>query len=124
MTDPKQVKRFTIITRSAPYGCNRPQLSLDIALAASVFEQKVSYVFLGDGVYQLLDGQNAECIQSKTLGSALETLDLYGIEDVIVDAQSLRERGLADSDLLISARSVEVEELAELLQKSDLVFNL
>ena len=73
---------FVFVAKTAPYGSSKPQLCLDAALATAVFEQSVSYVFTGDGVYQLLKDQNAEAIQAKTLGNAMETLDLYGIEQV------------------------------------------
>ena len=44
-------KAFTFISRTAPYGSNRPKMSLDAALATAVFEQEVNYLFMDDGVY-------------------------------------------------------------------------
>ena len=124
MSKSGQRKQFTFISRAAPYGSNRPNLCLDMALAAAVFEQHVNYVFLGDGVYQLLQGQNAENIRSKTLGNAMETLELYGIENVIVDADALHARGLSEQDLLLPVQSLDGTAIAELINKSDHVFNL
>lgn len=115
---------FTFLSRSAPYGSHRPQLCLDAALATAVFEQTVNYVFVDDGIYQLLKDQNAEAIRSKTLGNAMQTLELYGIEQVYVDQDSLAARGLTTEDLLIPVTEVSSAEIAELLQKSHAVFNL
>ena len=115
---------FTFITRSAPYGNNRPHLCLDTALAASVFEQQVNYVFMEDGVYQLLKHQDADSINSKTLGSALETLDLYGIKNIYVFANSMKERNLSLEDLVISAKLISNGELKTILSDSSTVFNL
>lgn len=125
-TNEKQAKltRITFISRTAPYGQNRANLCLDMALAAAVFEQEVSYVFMGDGVYQLLKGQDGSAIGSKTLGNALETLALYGIENVFVDANSLEARGLKEEDLLPGLKCVDGETQAKLLEESDTVFNL
>ena len=117
-------KAFTFISRRAPYGASNAQLCLAMALACAVFGQTVSYVFLDDGVYQLLKHQDASGIDSKTLGKALETLDLYGIENVCVDADSLSERGIQGSDLVLEVEPVSRTHIAELIDQADTVFNL
>jgi tRNA 2-thiouridine synthesizing protein C len=117
-------KIISVISRQAPYGSNRAQQSLDIALAAAVFEQSVNYIFIGDGVYQLLENQNATSIQSKTIVNALETLDLYGIERVYVDSKSLIERNLTPGDLSLATNIVSSDEIAKIVQSSNSVFNL
>jgi len=118
----KQV--ITFISRSAPYGSNRANLCLDAVLAAAVFEQNIHYVFLGDGVLQLLQNQDAAGIHQKTLGKALETLDLYGVDNVYVDKVSLADRNLSPADLSIAVKEIDQERLSELIQQSDTVFNL
>ena len=70
-----QHKTLTFITRQAPYGNNKAKLIMDTALAAAVFEQQVNFLFMDDGVFQLIQNQNAESISSKTIGRALETLE-------------------------------------------------
>lgn len=117
-------KSFTFITRAAAYGSDRPRLCLDIALATSVFEQQVNYLFLDDGVYQLLANQDGAAIQNKTLGSAIETLELYGIEKILVDENSLRERHLQSEDLLLPIELVDEKSIGKLLDSSDYIFNL
>jgi tRNA 2-thiouridine synthesizing protein C len=95
-----------------------------MALACAVFEQDVNYVFLDDGIYQLLKGQDGTAIQSKTLGNALETLALYSIENVYVDQQSLKERGIDAAELLPNIQLIENGALSSLIKNADLVFNL
>ena len=124
MSEINSSKTVSIISRQAPYGSNRAHQSLDIALAAAVFEQTVNYIFMGDGVYQLLGNQNATSIQSKTLVNALETLDLYGIESIFVDSQSLRERNLTPKDLSLKTSIASRDEIAIIVRASDSVFNL
>jgi len=116
--------RITFISRSAPYGSNRANLCLDMALACAVFEQDVNYVFLDDGIYQLLKGQDGAAIQNKTLGNALETLALYSIGNVYADQKSLQERGIDAAELLPSIQLVENDALSRLIKSADLVFNL
>lgn len=115
---------FTYLSRSAPYGSNKSQLCLDAALATAVFEQKVNYVFLDDGVYQLLKEQDADAIKTKTIGRAFQALDLYGIKDIYVKEDSLLERNLKAEDLVIEVHLLDNKKLANLLENSDNIINL
>lgn len=117
-------KTFTFISRSAPYGSNRPRLCLDAALATAVFEQRVNYLFMDDGVFQLLANQNADGIASKTLGNALETLELYGIDQVMVLEESLSSRHISSEDLLFPVQLLKNADLVSLIESSDYVINL
>ena len=71
---------ISLIARRAPYGSCAARQTLDIAFAAAVFERPLNYIFIGDGVYQLLSKQDPEAIKNKPHGAALETLELYGID--------------------------------------------
>jgi tRNA 2-thiouridine synthesizing protein C len=124
MTESAEKKNITFISRAAPYGQDKANLCLDMALASAVFEQNINYVFLEDGVYQLLKGQDATTIQSKTLGNALETLELYGIENIYVDQSSLEKRGFSETDILSGASIISKDSISTLIQQSDSVFNL
>jgi tRNA 2-thiouridine synthesizing protein C len=95
-----------------------------MALASAVFEQGVNYVFLDDGVYQLLKGQDGAAIENKTLGNALETLALYGIENVYADQQSLKKRGIDKAELLPSMQFIDSDAVSKLIESSNTVFNL
>lgn len=117
-------KQLLFLSRSAPYGSQRPQLCLELALAAAVFDQSIQYVFMDDGVYQLVAGQQADVIQNKTLGLALETLDLYGIETVLVDSEALSMRGLSADDMLLPAQPVTKADIASMIQDSERVVTL
>ena len=119
-----QKSRITFISRAAPYGQNKANLCLDMALASAVFEQDVNYIFFGDGVYQILKGQDGSAIESKTLGNALDTLVLYGIEKIYADSQSLQEREISESELLSGMQIVNSESIAQIIESSDAVFNL
>ncbi len=122
----KQLKRktFLIISRQAPYGGYKAQQCLDIALASAVFEQDIIFAFIDDGVFQVLPDQNPSSIHAKPMGAALETLQLYGIEDVYVDRSSLVDRKLNLSDLVVNATPLDRCEFSALITKADCVFNL
>ena len=117
-------KNILILSRQPPYGGYQAQQCLDLALASAVFEQDVVFVFLEDGVFQLTKGQEPDGIDAKPLGNALETLQLYGIEEVYADENSLSERQLSSADLVIEAQAVSSDSLAQLINGADVVFSL
>ena len=119
-----QRKILTFVSRYAPYGSNKAKLTIDAALAAAVFEQEINFLFMDDGVFQLLQNQNAELITLKSIGNVLETFELYGIEQVLVDGSSLEKRCLTPTSLAIPVKILKAEELQRLIAKSDVVINL
>ncbi|WP_242536313.1 sulfurtransferase complex subunit TusC, partial [Vibrio sp. Vb2880] len=72
--------------------------------------------FMGDGVYQLLLGQDPNNILSKDYAPMLKLFDLYDIEQVFVCLESLTQRGLAQADLVIEAQALSSEQLKDKLQ--------
>ena len=114
----------TFISRHPPYGSDAPFACLEAALAFSVFEQRVNYCFSGDGIFQLLKQQRGDAVQSKTLSAALEALEVYGIDIVLVERAALEQRGLTENDLCIPVRLLEAGELRALVNASDRVFVL
>lgn len=120
----RQTKTLTFISRHSPYGSDRAWALLDMVLASSVFSQKVNYLFTADGVYQLLGPQEVGNSGNKNLLKALDALELYGVNNVCVDAESLQQRGLDASALALPARVVDSQEFREILRTSDAVFSL
>ncbi len=117
-------KKLLFISRSPPYGSDRARSLLDMSLAAAVFEQNIEMLFLDDGVYQLLRGQDGSAIGAKTLGNALEALELYGIERPGVSAAALAKRGLGAEDLAIAAEPLSPAEIRQRITDARAVFNL
>ena len=120
----KKTLTFTFIARTSPYGSNRGNLLLDIALTTSVFEHTTNYGFLGDGVFQLLKDQDADQIKSKTLGKALQALNLYGINNIFIQEGALSDRAIAPDDLILEAKTLNQNELSTLIKDSDNIISL
>ncbi len=70
-------KRILIICRKAPYGNSLANAALNVALATSVFDQTLALLFMGDGVWQLMPGQDSMGIAHKNLSKQLSALPLY-----------------------------------------------
>jgi tRNA 2-thiouridine synthesizing protein C len=112
------LSQLTYLFRSAPHGSAAGREGVDALLAASAYCEDISVIFVGDGVYQLLNGQQPETILSKDYAPMLKLFDLYDIEQVYVCRASLADRGLAQADLIIDAKPLERAELKALLQKA------
>jgi len=117
-------KSLTFVSRHPPYGNDHAFACLDLVLASSVFEQDVNYLFMGDGVFQLLIDQQPDGIGSKNLVASLAALELYGVSNVFVDALSLQKRKLSVSDLAIQIKVLDAVQVETLVNEADLVFNL
>jgi len=113
-------KRVLIINRQPPYGRSTAREALDICLSMGAFEQAPSLLFLGDGVTQLLKGQDSEGIEQKNQAKSYPVLELYDITAVYVDQQSLEKRSLSVEDLVIPAELVSQKQVQDLMLQHDI----
>ena len=117
-------KVFTFITRHAPYGRDNAFACLDMVLACAAFDQKINYLFIEDGVFQLLKNQQASSIEHKSFSAPLAALDIYGVNNIYVDETSLMSRGLTSDDLAIEVLLISAKASSQLVSASDVVFSL
>lgn len=121
-------KNTLFISKSAPYSADNASRCLDSVLAAAVFEQPLSYLFIGDGVLQLLSEQNPSAIALKKLSSKLAALPLYGVEKIFVSTSALEERNLTEADLFyeenLSFDYVGDDVVAQMIQNCECVIAL
>ncbi len=94
MTTINQENGLAIINSKAPFGSSQGKDALDIALIFGSFEQKVSLFFQGDGVYQLIAGQDGTLVSIKDYLKTFSAFEFYDIEDIYVCQQSLANRQL------------------------------
>lgn len=111
--------RIIAICSYGPSQLAQAREALDAFLAAAIFEQKLTLLFCGEGVWQLMKSQQDFTGNGKALIHSLEALPLYGVDAIYADAESLRERGLDTNDLLEAAQAIDVEMARSLLRQSD-----
>lgn len=119
------------LSSHAPWSDNRPTACHDTLMSFAVFEVPVALVLHGDGVLQALRGQDGSTLGLKTLAQRFGALPLYGLAEVLVDADSLAERQLTAADLIRKEDDAEVvdwrlihrAELAQLLAGARAVYN-
>jgi tRNA 2-thiouridine synthesizing protein C len=116
-------RRILFLLRKPPYGSALAQEMLDAMLVAGVFEQEVSVLFSGDGVYQLLGAQQGDLVGARDIAKALTALPAYEIEQIYVAAEALGERGLVADDLVLPVRLLHAADLRSLLAQQDVVIS-
>lgn len=103
------------IIRHAPYGNSLARAAIDAALASAAFEQRVTLLFVGDGVLQLLPEQEPAAIGRKSHARVLSSLPLYGIEQVYVDAGSVKRYQLDLAQAPVDAVALDDCAMRDLL---------
>lgn len=118
------MKRFLVVTRTAPYGSAAAKEATDLALAAALFDQSVSMLFIDDGVFQLLSHQNPKEIRQKNLSAIHQALPLYDVDQLFVCQTSLAKRGLSSADLAQNVQSLDTLEIRALFSEQDHIFHV
>lgn len=117
-------KKILLISRHAPYGKSTAREAIDIALAASVYDQDISVLFMDDGVFQLLANQHAQSIDQKNIASILTALPLYDIENIFVHQESLDARALTSTELILEDLQIlNNEAVGSLLNQQDQILS-
>ncbi|QFT54669.1 sulfurtransferase complex subunit TusC [Microbulbifer sp. THAF38] len=94
------------LCRAAPYGSALAREGIEAVLASAAMEQEIDLLFLGDGIFQLLDNQAPEAIEQKSLRRNLMALPMFGVEQLYVCQRSLEERGIGPDLIQIPGAEV------------------
>ncbi len=117
------VKKFCYVNRKAPYGTIYALESLEVVLIGAAFEQDVSLCFIDDGVYQLTKGQNTEAAGMKNFSPTYRALEMYDVEKLYVEKESLEARGLSADDLLVDVEVVDAAAMRDLMADQDVMLS-
>jgi tRNA 2-thiouridine synthesizing protein C len=118
-----KIKKFMFVNRKAPYGTVYALEGLEVVLISAAFDQDVSMVFLDDGVYELVKGQDTKGIDVKNFSPTYRALEGYDIEKLYVERESLSARGLTEANLVVPVEVVSSAELSELMGQQDVVIS-
>ena len=110
-----------VLMRKAPYGSVYTAEGFRTMMGVAVFEMEISVVFLDDGVYALLEGQDPSKLDMKPLGDGFPMLTEFDVEKFYVHDESLAERGLTTNDLLMDVEVVDGARIAEILEAAGTV---
>lgn len=117
------MRNILFVMSHAPHHGTDLQETLDIVLTAAAFDQRVSLLFLDDGVLQLHQGQCPERFGLKDAAAIFRALEIYDVHDYFVEIESLQERGLKPGNLMLPVREVYRRNVNELIRHHDVVLS-
>lgn len=118
------MKKILLISRHPPYGSNIAKDAIDVALAAAVYDQDLSILFMDDGVFQLINTQNASEISQKNINAMLSAFPLYGIEKIYLHLSSATKRGIEINELILdNVIPIHDEDVSALLNNQDQILS-
>ena len=117
------VKKFLYVNRRAPHGTVYAHEALEVVLIGSAFDQDVSLAFIDDGVFQLKKDQDTSEIYTKNFSKIYSALEMYDVEKLFVEKESLECRGLTEEDLSVDVKIIDSSEMKKLMSDSEVVFN-
>lgn len=107
--------------RHFPHFSSHVQETLDQLLTTAAFDQTVSLLFIDDGVFQLKLQQNPECMPFKNTAAIFQVLDVYDVQNLYVEAESLAAKGLDESDLILPVKVISRSAVNALMQRHDVL---
>ena len=117
------IKKFLYINRRAPHGTIYAHEALEVVLIGAAFEQDVSLAFIDDGVFQLKKDQDTSDIHTKNFSKIYKALEMYDVEKLFVEKESLDKRGLTEDDLSVDVKVINSLEMKKLITDSEVIFN-
>ena len=117
------VKKFLYVNRRAPHGTVYAHEALEVVLIGAAFDQDVSLAFIDDGVFQLKKDQDTSEIYTKNFSKIYSALEMYDVEKLYVERESMEKRGLTEDDLSVDVKIINSSEMKNLITESEVTFN-
>ena len=122
MEDEMIQKKMMFIMRKAPHGTIYSYEGLEVVLITASYEQDVTMLFTDDGVYALKNNQDTSHIGIKGFMKTYFALEDYEVEKLVVDTESMKERGLSESDLIdVNLQFKSRDEIKSLMDEQDVL---
>jgi tRNA 2-thiouridine synthesizing protein C len=109
------MSKVAVLMRKAPYGSVYTAEGFRSVMGIGIFDMDVALVFVDDGVYALVKGQNPEKLDMQPLGDGFPMLPEFGVDEFYVHRSSLEARGLSTDDLVVDVELLDDAGLAQLL---------
>lgn len=126
------MKRILFILRNTPYGSSKAREGIDAVLAASVFDQHITVLFMDEGIWQLHSHQQSRGIADedllkaprdhKNIAALLESFPLYDINELFVDSDALERFQLKRDELILEPELVDSDQIRRMIRDSNIVF--
>jgi tRNA 2-thiouridine synthesizing protein C len=112
------------IFNKPPYLGEQSKEALDMALALAAFDEQISLLFIGQGVWNLTNEQMPKLIGLKEFSRLFKGLELYDIEQVYLCEASMNKYQLTLDNLMINPELLSVDQIKQLIAEQDKVICL
>jgi len=110
-------KKIAFVMRRAPHGSIYSYEGLETALIVAAYEQDLSLIFTGDGVFALIAAQDTSALGVKGFIKTYRALDGYDVNKIYVDRESMERRGLKPEDFIIPVEIKEAAQIAAIIEE-------
>lgn len=112
---------LVFVFRTPPYSTPTAQEGMDALLAAAIFDQRITMIFMGDGVFQL--SRNQSPVSGRNQMKMLQSLAMYDIDQIFVQSTALHERGMDSEDLNINCTTVSDQAIHQMISGASHILN-
>ncbi|MCP5161911.1 MAG: sulfurtransferase complex subunit TusC [Hahellaceae bacterium] len=117
-------EELLIIFSRAPASSAFAREALDACLAASAFDCVPALLFLEDGIFGLLEGQQASLQLARApLSKNLGVLPIYGVDKILVSERGMAQRGLTINDLCLPIEVVNDDDICHLVHSHNKILS-
>lgn len=106
---------IAVVVTNLPFDGIAARESLDLIFALAAVDHQVSVIFSDDAVYQLVKADDSAELMVKDFRRSFKLFELYDIEQLYICAESLRQRQLQASALVLDLQVLESAEFSQLL---------
>ena len=117
------LKKYLYINRRAPHGTIYAHEALEVVLIGAAFEQDITLAFIDDGVFQLKKNQDSTDINTKNFSKTYGALEMYDVEKLYVEKESMEKRGLTKDDLSVDVKVITSKDMQKLIEESEVILN-
>lgn len=112
-----------VIISHGPHGSSLLREGLDMALIAAAFGRRVSLLFMGQGCWALHPGQGEGALGQKGSHAMLAMLEMYDIEQLMVEAAGFEQLGLEVVDCQLPISVIDSAAIQATIASHQLVMN-
>ncbi|MFT6269082.1 MAG: tRNA 2-thiouridine synthesizing protein C [Alphaproteobacteria bacterium] len=109
---------IVIQTTQPPYSTGNAIDSLEAALAATNIGLRVIYIFVGDGVFQLLNNQQNELISHKSVYKKLTALPLFDVNLIFAQGAAIRANQISVNEINLDVNIIEGSEMVKICARA------
>ena len=115
------MKRFLFIQQNYPFQNIQAFENQELVLAITAFEQRVSLLFIGNGILQLLEKQSTVRMFRKNFTLIFKAANLYGVDAIYVDSTALSRWEIKPEDLMVKTTQITPAEIKVLAKSFDFI---